>query len=114
MAEKNINVVDFLRFFAFYVYSFTLWTQKLEKFSCILNKFVMHTTNNQFSEKLNNEWKKWPIYCDFTLWPRLLQKNVMYHAQICTANNQSSDKFNNGGGLLSSVLLLGKAGGRYY
>ena len=45
--------------------------------SCILPKFVMHVTNDQFSDKFDNSWKK---MADFN--------------------------FDNGGGLLSSALLL--------
>ena len=29
---------------------------KLKSFPCILPKFVMHVTNDQFSDKLNNGW----------------------------------------------------------
>ena len=49
---------------------------KLKSFSHILFKFVMHVTNDQFSDKFNNgkKKKKWPIYCDFShftsiIWP---------------------------------------------
>ena len=30
----------------------------LKKLSCILFKFVMHVTNDQFSAQFNNGWKK--------------------------------------------------------
>ena len=33
----------------------------LESFSCILFKFVMHVTNKQFSDKLNNGWKNFKM-----------------------------------------------------
>ena len=41
----------------------------LKSFPCIIFKFVMHVTNNQFSDKFNNGWKKnskWPINCHFS------------------------------------------------
>ena len=139
MAEK-IKMTDLLRFFTFYVNNLIL---------CILPKCVMHVTNDQFSDKFNNGWKKSKslIYCAFShftsiIWPCLrnnmkrvsfiLLKFVMH-----VTNKQFSDKFNNnwkkfkiddflwffafyvnnccgrnnfkfnnGGGLLSSVLLL--------
>ena len=30
----------------------------MKSFPCILFKFVMHATSDQFSDKLNNDWKK--------------------------------------------------------
>ena len=80
----------------------------LKSFSHILFKFVMHVTNDQFSDKFNNgrKKKKWPIYCDFShftsiIWPcgrdnlkgfsHILFKFVMH-----VSNDQFSDKFNNG------------------
>ena len=38
--------------------TFTCGHDNLKKFSCILPKFVMHVTNDQFSDKFNNDWKK--------------------------------------------------------
>ena len=39
----------------------------LEKMSWIFPKFIMYVTDDQFSDKFNNGWKKskCPIYCDF-------------------------------------------------
>ena len=54
--------------------------------SCILLKFGMHVTKKK---------SKWPIYYDF-----LHFTSIVWH---CGRNNF---KFNNDGGLLSSVLLL--------
>ena len=79
--------------------------------------YNMHVTHNQFSEK--NGWKLFKVadlllfftfYVDnFTLWalfnfnssPCILLKFVLH-----AANKQLSDNLNNGGGLLSSVLLF--------
>ena len=56
--------------------TFTCGRDNLKSFPCILSKFVMHVTNDQFSDKFNNSYKKstWPIYCDFLyfasiIWP---------------------------------------------
>ena len=56
----------------------------------------MHVNNNQFSDKFNNGWKNIQNGRHFShfmsiIWP-------------CGHNNDF--KFNNGGGLLSSVLLF--------
>ena len=64
-------------------------------FSFILLKFLMHVTNKQFSDKFNNGWKKWPIYCDFWHFTSIIRH--------CERNNF---KINNGGWLMSSVLLF--------
>ena len=78
----------------------------------------MHVTHNQFSEKFKNEnSSEWPIYCYFShlmsiilpcgrdltskFFSCILLKFVLH-----AANNQFSDNFNNGGKLLSSVLLF--------
>ena len=45
-------MADLLWFFAFYVNNLTLWAR------CIIFKSVMHATNNQFSDKFNDDWKK--------------------------------------------------------
>ena len=39
----------------------------MKKFLFILLKLFMHVTNQQFSDKFDNGWKKskWPIYFDF-------------------------------------------------
>ena len=68
------------------------WRDNMKSFWCILPKCVMHVTNHvtdQFSDNFNNGWKKIKM-ADFTsiIWP-------------CGRNN-----FNNGGRLLSSVLLF--------
>ena len=75
---------------------------------CIHPKFVMHVTNDQFSDKFDNGWKKlkWPIYCDFShftsiIWPSGRDNMTRF---LCilpkfathVANHQFSDKFNNG------------------
>ena len=57
------------------------------------SKFVMHVANDQFSVKLNNSLKIFiVIFLHFT--------SIIL---LCWRNNF---KFNNGGGLLSCVLLL--------
>ena len=58
MAEKKKKMADLLRFFTFYVNNLTLWANNLKSFSHILFKFVMHVTNDQFSDKFNNGRKK--------------------------------------------------------
>ena len=35
-----------------------LWQHNFKSFPCILSKFVMHVTNDQFSDKFNNGQKK--------------------------------------------------------
>ena len=88
--------------------TFTCGRDNLKSFSCFHPKFVLHVTNDHFSDKFNNGWKnsKWPTYCDFSpftsiIWPcgrdnlksfsRILFKFVMH-----VTNDQFSDKFNNG------------------
>ena len=46
-----------------------LLVRTITNFSCILLKFLLHISNNQFSDKFNNGCNKikWPIYCDFSL-----------------------------------------------
>ena len=51
--KKNL-----LRFFAFYVNNLTLGHDKLKICSCILPKFVMHVSSDQFSDNLNEGRKK--------------------------------------------------------
>ena len=71
----------------------------MKSFSFILLKFVMHVTNKQFPDKFDNGWNffsKWPIYCDFLLFFSFYVNNLTLW----------TFKFNNGGGLFSSVLLL--------
>ena len=58
MAENNSKMADLMRFFAFYVNNLTCGRDKLESFSCILPKFVMHVTSDQFSDKFNNGLNK--------------------------------------------------------
>ena len=53
MAENKFKMADLLRFFAFYVNNFTLLA-RLEKFLCILFKFVLRVTNKEFSDKFDN------------------------------------------------------------
>ena len=55
----------------------------------------MHVTNDQFSHKFKNGWKKlWKWQnCDFAHFTSIIWPNLNF-------------KFNNGGRLLSSVLLL--------
>ena len=54
----------------------------------------MHATNDQSPDKLNNIWKiEWPIYFDFS-----------YFTTIILPSWRDNFKFNNGGGLLSSVF----------
>ena len=40
------------------VLTFTCGRDNLKSYSVILPKFVMHVTNDQFSVKFNNGWKK--------------------------------------------------------
>ena len=35
--------------------TFTCWHDNLESFACILSKFTIHVTNDQFSDKFNND-----------------------------------------------------------
>ena len=75
MAETKLRVADELRFLAFYVNILTSWALTLKSFSCIIFKSVMHVTNNQFSDKFNDGWKKNQnglfIYVNnLTLWPQ--------------------------------------------
>ena len=75
----------------------------------------MHFTHNQFSEKFkmaeNNS--QWPIYCDFSYFISIIlpcgrdsTSCILLKFVLHAANNQFSDNLNNGGGLLSSVLLF--------
>ena len=46
---------------AFLHFTSIIWPcgrDNLESFSCIFTNFVMHVTNDQFSDKFNNGWKK--------------------------------------------------------
>ena len=56
MAEKKFKMTDLLLFFAFYITYFTLGRDNVKSFSCILLRFFMQVTNNQFSNKLNDGW----------------------------------------------------------
>ena len=58
MAEKKFKMADLLRFFTFYVNNLTCGRDNLKSFLRILFKFVMHVTNDQFSDKFNNGRKK--------------------------------------------------------
>ena len=58
MAQKKKKMADLLRFFTFYVNNLTCGRDNLKSFSHILFKFVMHVTNDQFSDKFNNGRKK--------------------------------------------------------
>ena len=42
--------------------TFICWLHNLKSFWCILTKFVMHVTNDQFSDKFNNGWKKFTMF----------------------------------------------------
>ena len=70
----------------------------MKSFSCILPKFVMHVTNDQFSDKFNIKWPKKIKMADLLRFFSFYVNNL-----TCGRNNF---KFNNGGGLLSSVLLF--------
>ena len=52
MAENCFKMADLLRLFAFYVNNLTCWRDK--SFSYIPFTFVMHDTNKQLLDKLNN------------------------------------------------------------
>ena len=105
--KKNWNT----RFFCDYLhFTSIIWhcgCDNMKKNSCILPKFVMHVTSDQFSDKFNNGWKisLWLIYCDILhfksiIWPCwhdnmksfsfIAPKFVMH-----VTNKQFSDKFNN-------------------
>ena len=59
MAENKIKMADLLRFFAYHVNNLTLCARYIWKvFLCILFKFVMHVTNEQFSDEFDDGWKK--------------------------------------------------------
>ena len=90
MAEKK-KMADLLRFFTFYVNNLTLWGDNLKSCSHILFKFVMHVTNDQFSDKFNNGRKKkmadllrfFTFYVNnLTLWARYVEKFFTYPLQI--------------------------------
>ena len=79
----------------------------------------MHVTHNQLSEKfkLAENNSKWPIYCDFSHFMSIILScgnDIPAKVFLCillkfvlhAADNQFSVNFNNGGGLLSSFLLL--------
>ena len=79
----------------------------------------MHVTHTQFSEKFKNGWKQFEVvdllwfftfyFNNFTLWARFNFKSfscIPLKFVLHAANNQFSDNLNNGGGLLSSVLLF--------
>ena len=51
-------MADLLRFFAFHVNTLICGRDNMKSFSFILLKFVMHATNKQFSDKLDNGFKK--------------------------------------------------------
>ena len=80
----------------------------LKSFSCIFPKFVMYVTNDQFSDKFDNGWKKskWLIYWDFLhftsiMW-RFWSDNIksftfiLFKFVMHVTNKQFSDKFDNG------------------
>ena len=73
----------------------------------------MQFSNKQFLDYFNNGWEKLRFVAfyisKFTLWARQLTyfqifSIIIFWTNFLT-NNQFSDKFNNGGGLLSSALL---------
>ena len=116
MAEKKKKWPIYCDFSHFTSIIWPCGRDNLKSFSHILFKFVMHVTNDQFSDKFNNgRKKKWPIYCDFShftsiIWPcgrdnfksfsRILFKFVMH-----VTNDQFSDKFYNGRGKKMADLL---------
>ena len=75
MAEKNSKWPTYCDFSPFTSIIWPCGRDNLKSFSCFLPKFVLHVTNDQFSDKFNNgRKKKWPIYCDFShftsiIWP---------------------------------------------
>ena len=109
MADKKFKWQIYCDFSHFTSIIWPCGRNNMNIFACILPKFVVHVTNDQFSNKFDNGWKKikWPIYCDvshFTsiIWPcgcdnlksfSCILRNlfVMY-----VAKDQFSDKFNNG------------------
>ena len=60
----------------------------------------MHGTNNQFSDKFNNDWKKIKMAA--------LLSFLAFSSIILPCSRNNDIKFDNGGGLLSSVLSLYK------
>ena len=85
--------------------------------SCLKLLCMLLIVSSRTSSIRTEEKSKWPIFGDFshfTLIILLCGHNSFYSypwiypPQICNArtNNQFSDKFNNGGGLLSSVILF--------
>ena len=77
-------------------------------FSCILSKFVMHVTNDQFSDKFNNGQKKFKMadllqfsYFRSMIWPcghdNLKSFSyILFKFVVHVTKKQFSDKFNNG------------------
>ena len=88
--------------------TFTCGRDNLKSCSCILPKFVMHVTNDQFSDKFNNGWKKskWPTNCDFSPFTSLIWccgcdnlksfSCILFKFVMPVTNKQFPDKFNNG------------------
>ena len=77
----------------------------LKSLSCILPKFVMHVTKDQFSDMAEKN-SKWPISCDFShftsiIWPcghdNLERFSCILFKFVMLVNNkQFSDRFDNG------------------
>ena len=93
----------------------------LKKISCIFLKFTLHLASNQVLDMFNNGRKiysKSPIYYDFshfTLMILLCGRNnfknissILLKFVLHAANNQFSDNFNNGGGLLFQRIITFK------
>ena len=94
---KKIKMADLLSFLHFTSIIWPCGRDNMKSFPCILPKFVMHVTNDQFSDKFENGWKKskWQIYCAFLHFTLIIRH--------CGRNNF---RFNNVGGLLLFSLLI--------
>ena len=124
VASFRISLIMAEKIIAFYFNNLTLWPihcnflhfmsiiypcecDNLKGFSCIFPKFVMHVTNDQFSDRFNNEKNQNGWFIDFTsticpcwrdnmkIFPFILLKFVMH---------MFSDKFDNGWEKLAYLL----------
>ena len=107
MAEKKKKCLIYCDFSHFTSIIWPCGRDNLKSFSHILFKFVMHVTNDQFSDKFNNgRKKKGPIYCDFShftsiIWPCGRDKlksfsHILFKLVMHVTNKWFLDKFNNG------------------
>ena len=78
-----------------------VWARLLENFFVYPSKFVIHVTNDQFSDKFNNGWKKIKmadLLCESIIWPCGLDifSYILLKFGMHATNKQFSDKFDNG------------------